>query len=460
MSDLALDLDPSLGRQAGVEDALRRAVMTGRLPAGTRLPSSRALASDLGCARATVVGAYEQLVAEGYLLARHGAGTTVADVHVPEAASSPRPARRRVPLSAEFLPGEPDRSSFPRAQWMASTRRVLATTPDELFGYGEPRGLDRLRNALAAYLARSRAVVADPDRIVVFGGFADALGVLARTLATMGASAVAVEDPGLPPHRRVLGDAGLRVLPVMVDDAGVSVISLAREAADAAAVLTTPAHQYPLGVAMAAARRTALVDWARRDDRWIIEDDYDGEFRYDRQPIGALQGLDPDRVIYGGTASKSLVAGLRLAWLVLPPALVGPVTDELGWPGAVSNLEQAVLADFVASGRLDRHVRRMRTEYRRRRDALVAMLVERAPDLTLAGISAGLHVTAYLPDGPDDAEEGLIAQAAARSIGLYGLGQHWCGEPRAAGLVLGYSRSPAHAYGATVARLGELMAAR
>jgi len=460
LSDLALDLDPSLGRRAGVEDALRRAVVTGRLPAGTQLPSSRALAADLGCARATVVGAYEQLVAEGYLLARHGSGTIVADVRVPGEGVAPRPARRRLQLSAEFYPGEPDRSSFPRAQWMASTRRVLATTPDDVFGYGDPRGLDQLRVALAAYLGRSRAVVADPDRIVIFGGFADALAVLGRTLTAMGARAVAVEDPGLPPHLLVLGGVGLKVVPVPVDGAGVSVSSLEEVATDASAVLTTPAHQYPLGVAMAAGRRTALADWARRNDRWIIEDDYDGEFRYDRQPIGALQGLDPDRVVYGGTASKSLVAGLRLAWLVLPPALVGPVTDELGWPGAVSNLEQAVLADFIASGRLDWHVRRMRTEYRRRRDALVAMLRDRAPDLALTGISAGLHVTAYLPAGPDDAEAELIARAAERSIGLYGLRQHWCGEPRAAGLVLGYSRPSSHGYGAAVARLGEFLATR
>lgn len=443
--DLSLDLDPNLGRRAALEDALRRAVGAGRLAAGTRLPSTRALASELGLARATVVGAFEQLVAEGYLAAQHGSGTVVAEVGrptlPPDATAASRPA-----LLRDLLPGEPDHGSFPRAQWSAAVRRVLATSPDDLFAYDDHRGSPALRAALASYLARTRAVVTDPARIVVFGGYGAALALLAATFHRLGITRVAMEDPCLPPHARVVAAGGPQVVPIQVDERGMRVQDLD----DEGAAVCTPTHQFPMGVALAPARRTALVAWAREAGAWIVEDDYDGEFRYDRQPVGALQGLDPDRVIYAGTASKSLAPGLGIAWMVLPPALVEPVieTKRLRRP-AVSTIEQAALADFIERGTLDRHVRRMRTTYRRRRDALLDVL---RPHFDVVGPAAGLHLTALT-----DREDELRERAASRSIALFGIGDHVIGEQTQRGLVIGYSRSPAHAFPAALERLASVL---
>jgi GntR family transcriptional regulator / MocR family aminotransferase len=453
--DLVLDIPPGEGRRAGLEDALRRAVRSGRLPAGTRLPSSRALATDLGCARATVVAAYEQLVVEGYLEARRGSGTVVAPVRVETSAGpSPRRARAAGP-AVDLRPGEPDRSSFPRAQWARSLRRVLEHAPDDLLAYGDPLGLPVLRQALVTYLARSRAVAATPEQVVVGRGFTSELGLLARTLVRGGVGTLAVEEAGLPFHHRVARDHGLRIAPVPVDAEGLVVDHL--DAVGAGAVLVTPAHQYPLGMTLSPSRRSALLRWARAREAWIVEDDYDGEFRFDRQPVGALQGLDPERVVYAGTTSKSLAAGLRLSWLVLPRPLVDPLLEAHGWPGSVSALEQAALADLIGTGRLDRHVRRVRARYRERRDALVAALAVAAPWLSPTGVAAGLHVSALFDGGPD-AERRLVQEAAARSIGLMGLGPHWVGPPRATGLVIGYSRPPAHGYRSALDRLTTFLA--
>jgi GntR family transcriptional regulator/MocR family aminotransferase len=300
--------------------------------------------------------------------------------------------------------------------------------------------LAELRVALSAYLARSRSVVADPSRIVIVGGFASALSVLATTFHRLGISHVAVEDPGLPPLRKVIAAGGPTVVPTAVDDHGVCLDELGA----ARVVLCTPAHQYPMGVVLTAARRAALIEWARDCDGWVIEDDYDGEFRYDRRPIGAMQGLDPERVIYGGTASKSLAPGLGLAWLALPPGLLEPVVDTMGLRrDAVSSIEQAALADFITSGRFDRHVRAQRLHYRRRRDALTQLLEEKASWLEVTGVSAGLHVTAFLRDRD---EREVIERAAHQSVALLGIGNHSIMPPTRQGLVIGYSRSPSHAF--------------
>ena len=454
MLDLLIDLDSGRGRQAGLEDALRRGVTTGQLSAGTRLPSSRALAADLGWARATVVGAYEQLVAEGFLVAVRGAGTRVATVPV-EGERVPLARVPRARYEADFRPGEPDRSSFPRAEWAASLRRALREAPDELFGYGDPRGVWELRVALASYLGRSRAVIADPEQIVVFSGFASALALLAETMRLLGHSTIAIEDPALPFHPDFCRRAGLTVERVPVDGDGIQVDALRGTAATS--VLTTPAHQYPLGVALAPARRAALVEWALRSDAWIIEDDYDGEFRYDAKPIGAMQGLAPDRVIYGGTASKSLAAGVHLAWLVVPVPLLEAIVDSSRWRMAVSRIEQAALADFITTGKLDRHLRRMRLVYRRRRDAVVGELRANAPWMSMTGISAGLH-GAVLLEGRPDREHEILRLAEAASVGMHPLAahRHAAGPP---GLVIGYSRPAAHEFRGAVARLGQLVSA-
>jgi GntR family transcriptional regulator/MocR family aminotransferase len=448
--DLSLDLDPTRGRQAGLEDALRGAIRAGQLLAGTRLPSSRALAVELGWARATVVSAYEQLAAEGYLHTVRGSATSVATVpsSVDAPAARPRETRR---LAADFRPGEPDRSSFPRRDWLASLRAAVTSGSDALFGYDDVRGLPELRSALASYLGRSRAVVADPDRIVVFPGFNSALSALTATFDRLGLRSLAVEDPSLPFHPAIARGSGLSVTPIAVDDEGLRVDLLAES--DSRTVLTTPAHQYPMGVTLGAARRTALIAWAREREGWIVEDDYDGEFRYDRQAVGSLQGLDPERVVYAGTSSKMLAPGLGLAWLVVPPGLLEPLLETRRWRLTVSALEQAALAHFIDSGRLDRHVRQMRAAYRRRRDALVATLT---PRFDVAGIAAGLHVTMRLPaEGPGERE--LLDAALAQSISFHPLAAHRVVPSDEAGIVIGYGRPPTHAFPAALDRLSTFL---
>jgi GntR family transcriptional regulator / MocR family aminotransferase len=441
LSDVLVVVGTGRARASAIEASLRGAIIDGRLGPGTRLPSSRALAAELGCARATVVAAYEQLVAEGYLLAKVGAGTTVASVGTPVARDAPE---SDLGVFTELLPGEPDPSSFPRRAWSTTVRKVMQSSPDSLFNYGDRQGLSELRVALAGYLARSRSVVVDPGRVVIFGGFASALSTLSATFAALGIARVAVEDPGLPPHVKVVRAGGVEIVPASVDHEGICIDDLG----DSRAVLCTPAHQFPTGVVMSATRRARLIEWAREHDAWVVEDDYDGEFRYDRRPIGAMQGLDPDRVVYGGTASKTLAPGLGIAWLVLPPSLLGPVLDTKRLRrDAVSTIEQAALAEFIASGNFDRHIRSQRLHYRRRRDALVRLLASRADLLDVTGVSAGLHVTAFLRNRD---ERDVLDAALRRGIAMFGLGNHRIALPHRQGLVIGYSRSPAHAFPAAL----------
>lgn len=448
MSDVLVAIGAGRARASEIEASLRGAIIDGRLAPGTRLPSSRALAAELGCARATVVAAYEQLVAEGYLLAKVGAGTTVASVGRPVTLDAPEPD---LGVFTDLLPGEPDPSSFPRRAWATTMRKVMQSSPDSLFTYGDRQGLTDLRVALAGYLARSRSVVVDPGRIVIFGGFASALSTLSATFAAVGVTCVAVEDPGLPPHVRVVRAGGVDIVPVPVDHDGISVDDLE----DAKAVLCTPAHQFPTGVVLSATRRARLVQWAREHDAWIVEDDYDGEFRYDRRPLGAMQGLDPDRVVYGGTASKSLAPGLGIAWLVLPASLLEPVLDtKRRRRDAVSTIEQAALAAFIGSGQFDRHIRSQRLQYRRRRDALVRLLATRTDLLDLTGVSAGLHVTAFLRGRE---ERDILDTALQRGIAMFGLGNHRIALPHRQGLVIGYSRSPAHSFPASLDALAGVL---
>ena len=347
--DLHLDLSGTRVR-AALESALRGAVRDGRLRPGTRLPSSRALAADLGIARNTVAEVYSQLVAEGWLTAQTGSGTSVAPRRAPDpgagAAARPEAAMPRYDLRA----GVPDLSAFPRRAWLATARKVLAATPDHLLGYPDPRGVPQLRAALADYLARARGVTADPAHIVVCAGFAHGLAGISRALRSAGASTLAVEAYGHQAHRDIAAGQGLRLRPLPVDGMG----AVIGEAAGADAVLLTPAHQFPLGVTLHPRRRREAADWGGV----VIEDDYDGEFRYDRQPVGALQTLAPDHVIYAGTASKSLAPGLRLGWLVVPPRLLDAVTAELA--AGPSALDQLTLAEFITTGGYDRQIRRAR----------------------------------------------------------------------------------------------------
>jgi GntR family transcriptional regulator/MocR family aminotransferase len=457
--DLHLELHrgqrPAGGLRAGLEAALRDAVRTGRLGPGTRLPSSRALAGDLGLARNTVADAYSQLVAEGWLTAERGSGTRVAErVNTDPGldATPPAPAPRQ-PARYTLVPGSPDVSAFPRSAWLAATRRALTAAPSAAFGYSHPQGRPELRAALAGYLARARGVRAHPDRIVVCDGFTDGLALLARVLRQRGARTLAVEEYGLPSARATITAAGLRLAALPVDDQGAVVAA----AGPAGALLLTPAHQFPLGAALAPARRTQAAEWARTTGGLIIEDDYDGEFRYDRQPVGAVQALAPEHVVYAGSASKSLAPGFRLGWLVLPAGLapeVAAARELAAGPG--SRLDQLTLAEFIGSGAYDRHVRRSRLAYRRRQDRLAAALHREAPRVRVTGVAAGLHALCELPGGQSEAH--VVARAAARGLEVDALDRYRAadagvGPAQRQALVVGYGSPPEHAFSHAVARL-------
>ncbi len=443
--DLHLDLDPALSRRGGLERALREAIRDGRLAPGARLPATRRLAVELGLARNTVAAAYDQLVAEGYLTARRGAGTQVAPLPRPAAPTVPRGPDPTGPRH-DLTPGSPDVSAFPVAAWLRATRRALAAAPASAHGYGDTRGRVELRTALADYLGRTRGVQASPERIVVTSGYVQALALLASVVD----GPVAMEDPGLPFHRDVVARAGRPVVPLPVDEQG------ARTPADVAAAVVTPAHQYPTGVPLHPSRRRALTAWARESGAVLVEDDYDGEFRYDRQPVGAVQGTAPDHVVYAGSASKTMGPGVRLGWLVLPPRWVDPVVDaKLHADHHTGVVGQLALADLIDTHAYDRHIRSCRLRYRRRRDLLVRRLD--GLGVPVHGVSAGLHVLVEHPD-----EAAVLARAAERGLALSGLRDHWHDPRRATrqGVVVGYATPAEHAYRAALDALaGALTAA-
>ena len=449
-----------------MEAALRDAVRSGRLAPGVRLPSSRDLAADLGVARNTVADAYGQLVAEGWFEARTGAGTWVAERPVPApprpaATPAARPADPRYDLRA----GVPAVAAFPRRAWLAAGRAALVAAEDSVLGYPGPRGLAELRVALAGYLGRARGVLASPENVIICSGFAHGLAVLCSALTgRRGAAsarpkaggrprrpAMAVEAYAHALHRRIAASSGMRIAPLPVDASGA--LDAAAAASHAVAAVLTPAHQYPLGMTLAPARRTAFVRWAASVGAVIIEDDYDGEFRFDRQPVGAMQALAPEHVVYAGTASKSLAPGLRLGWLVVPDSMVEDViaAKEMSG-GANGTLEQLTLAAFIESGGYDRQIRQYRLVYRRRRDRLIAALRRAAPAVRLTGIAAGLHALAELPAGVS--EEAVVAAAARHGVAVDGLRQYTApGHERGPALVVGYGRPAEHAFTTAIGRL-------
>ncbi|GAA0579381.1 PLP-dependent aminotransferase family protein [Kribbella sandramycini] len=443
MSELHLIVDRSRGVRAGVERALRTAIR--ELPVGTRLPSSRALAIDLGVARNTVAEVYSQLVLEGYLSSERGAGTRTAAV-APAAA----PASGGVGEAAvvhDLRPGRPDISSFPVPAWNAAVRRVLGSRRAEALQYDEPRGPAYARQVLAGYLYRARGVQAQPENIVLCSGFRQASALVAGAMARLGATSFGHEHPGQPAIPRQLQRAGLEARAIPVDACG----AMVGELGDAAGVVLTPAHQFPTGVPLAPHRRTEVLAWARASGGFVLEDDYDGEFRYDRQPIGALQGLAPDVVAYAGSASKTLAPGLRLAWLVLPPRLVDAVIEEKTWSDRHSDsLSQMALAALIDSGAYDRHVRAARLRYRRRRDDLIRALGNHS----VRGIAAGLQLTLDLPTVDEGSALELLG---AHDIVTYGLSRFGAGLPPA--LVLGYGAPPQHAWSQALAALTAALAA-
>lgn len=418
---LRVDRTRSQPLRAQLEQGLREAIRTGRLAPGERLPSSRELARQLGVSRGLVQECYGQLHAEGYLSTRVGSATRVAQVLAGVVAPAPpQPDVPAVTLTADFQTGLPDLAGFPRGDWLWAQRDSLPSAPTAVFDYGDPRGSVVLREVLAGYLRRVRAAASDPQRMVVCNGFAEGLVLTLRVLRSRGIRRVAFEDPGYGDGetRAAAVRCGVDAVPVPVDESGIDVSAL--EASGARAVLVTPAHHWPTGVVLAPQRRHALVAWAQECEGVVIEDDYDAEFRYDREPVGALHGLAADRVVHLGTVSKSLAPAVRLGWILCPPWLADAIIEEKKLTNRGSPvLDQLTLASLMRSGRYDRHLRRMRSRYGQRRQALVDALGAHAPQIRLTGLAAGFHAVAHLPAHLDEAT--VIAAARDRSVGLYGM---------------------------------------
>jgi GntR family transcriptional regulator / MocR family aminotransferase len=445
-ADLLVQLDRSRPRSLRVqlERGLRQSIARGSLRPGTALPPSRVLAAELDVSRSLVVGAYEQLVIEGYLEARQGSGTRVR-AQGPRGHGNGDGGADAEPFSPGLAAardggirrsGLPDPALFPRSEWLRHYRDVLRDIPDDRLLYPHARGEPELRAALTAYLGRVRGVRTAPEQIVVCGGFSQAVALLCRVLGRRGVTRVAVEDPCFSLFRRIISAAGLEPVPVPVDDQGLRTARLA--GLNVGAVLLSPAHSYPSGAVLSADRRVQLLQWARTADALVIEDDYDAELRYDRLPVGALQGLDPGHVIYGGTVSKVLSPALRLGWIAAPPRLTDDIARAKFLDGfATEALGQLALARFIESGAFARHLRRVRPLYRARRDSLLGALRSHLPSVRPSGEAAGLHLLLRLPPGLGPA---TVAAAAARhGVQLEDARRYWADRDAAPpALLIGY----------------------
>jgi GntR family transcriptional regulator/MocR family aminotransferase len=460
---LLLDLGAALAGplHTRLARALRDAVRDGRLAAGAALPPSRVLAAELGCSRWAVTEAYTQLAAEGYLEATVGSATRVRRLAAAPAPPGPAAAASAAPAPLDMAPGLPDLRAFPLRGWLAALRSAAADLPSADLGYPDPAGHPVLRQVLADYLGRVRGSQAGPAAVTVTTGATDAIGRLCRELRRRGGAAVAVEDPGWHRIRQVVAAAGLAVVPVPVDDPGLRADRLddradgradSRADGRADAVIISPAHQFPTGTVLSAPRRAALLAWARTTGGLIIEDDYDAEFRYDRRPVGALQGAGPPFVALVGSVSKTLSPALGIGWMVTPrgwtPAPDRP--DRPDRPAGPPVLDQLAFASFVRSGGYDRQLRACRKSYRDRRDALAAALAARLPEARVAGAAAGLHLLVHLPAGTD--AEAVAAGARAAGVRVASLDTYRI-EPGPPGLVLGYGNLAGHQVEAAVARL-------
>ena len=465
---------PDQNRQQAVFDRLRQGILAGTLPAGARLPPTRALADELGVARQTVVLAYERLASEGYVRARTGSGTYVAPdlpdaapapaTPPPTAASSlsqrgqkiaavPVSAHQRQPdLGTLLAGGIPAPDLFPREAWARCAAKVMKTLPADLTGYPSAQGLPELRTQIAAHLAATRGLLADPANIVVTAGTQQALRIAAELLLDPG-DAVWVEDPGYIAGRGALLAAGATPIPVISDTEGLDVAAGIQRAPDARLALVAPSHATPLGGALPIARRLALLDWAARANAWILEDDCDSEFRWTGHPLPPLATLDrAGRVIYCGTFSKTLAPALRLGFAVVPAPLVPAFVRACALAHrGIDMFNQATLAEFMRQGLLAPHIRRMRTEYSRRRDALLAALARHAPSIRPIDAPGGLHMVGRLPDSTDEAA--AVAACRARGLAVSPLGAYYAGPPRMTGLIMGFAGTPAALAADTARRL-------
>jgi len=481
---LALDGDGPLYRQA--YRALRAAILEGRLAPGERLPSSRALARDAKLARNTVLQAYEQLVAEGYADSRRGAGTFVV-AELPEpTARLPRPTRARGAAAApvlsayaeralrylargvswgrrrsapryDFRYGDPAYGDFPHETWCRLLARRARRASERHLSYSDPGGAPELREVLAAYLSRARGVSCEPDDVLVVYGTQQAIDLTARVLIDPGAPAI-VEEPGYPGIRHALEIAGAEVTALAVDADGLPTEGLADLRARLLCV--TPSHQFPTGGVLPLARRLALLAWAQRSGAYVLEDDYDGEFRYDGRPLESLQALDRSGcVLYAGTTSKVMFPALRIGYLVMPPSLRGALLAAKAFADTgTAHLEQRVLADFISQGFFERHLRRARVRNASRRAALLAALARELGDaVEVVGANAGLHVVAWLRGVLPGELRTLRELAARRDVGIHPISPFYAARPRRAGILLGYAALDESAIAEGIARLASAL---
>lgn len=460
---ITLRRDPTTPLREQLRHAIQTKIKTGELQPGVRLPSTRALAADLRLARSVVVDAYQQLIAEGYLTSTNRSGTRVADLPMSAAdpstlpmAGAPAPDAHDPPIRWDLRTGLPDTGAFPRAEWSSCLVETVRTLDTSQLEYPPVAGVTELRGELAAYLGRVRAVRTSWDHVMITAGFAQGLAVLCQTLRRHGHEAIAVEDPGHPGEHRFIEGTGMHCVPVPVDEEGIDVDALT--ASGIRAVLVTPAHQFPTGVPLSQRRRVALTAWARRVDGLVIEDDYDGEYWFDRAPRpSALQGMAPDHVVYGGSVSKTLAPAMRLGWLAVPPAWMPAVErtrqqHDLG----TSTVDQYAYERFVRTGRLDRHLRRITKRYQSRYQALARAFAAELPQARLSGAAAGLHAVATLPAGVDELE--VVRAAEKRGVLVRGLSYFVRERPRpAAGLVIGFARHSSDLLAAAVATLADAL---
>lgn len=453
--ELLIRLDRGTGplhRQ--IERQVESAIRSGALAAGAAMPSSRQLADQLGVSRGVVIEAYGQLIAGGYLMSEARRAPRVADVgdHSPSSQSRRLPPPKR--FDYDLRPGRPSLETFPRAAWSRALRRAVQSTDDSSFGYPDPGGHPALRASLAEYLGRVRGVATSADNVIVTQGATQGIGLIGRALASRGFRAVGLEDPSHRDQRALMEGAGLEVVPVAVDADGLQVSALAPSRAET--VLVTPAHQFPTGVLMSPSRRSQLISWVDESDRYVLEDDYDAEFRFAGSPVGAIQGLRPDRVVYIGSTSKALSPALRIGWVIVPQDLHDDVVRlkryaDLGSP----TVPQLALADLIDSGDYDRHLRRVRQLYGKRRRAVVRAVERGFPGADVLGIEAGLHVAIRVEALDERRFQQLAEQQASVAIGV--LGEHAIKFQPASALLLGFAAETENRLQVAVNRLAKLL---
>lgn len=479
---IAVDRKSPKALHQQIYDAYRAAIVSGSLRPGQRVPSTRLLATELGVSRVPVLNAYAQLLAEGYLESVVGAGTMISRL-LPEQFTStvpskakvaasrlgPRPVARQIaslPVPREtpwwlrlgaFGVGQVAFDQFPLQLWSKLVARRSRDMHTRSFHYGDPMGSPALRQAIAGYLRTSRSVHCEPEQVMIVAGSQQAIEISARVLFEPGNS-IWTEDPGYPFGQGALALAGCKLVPVPVDREGLDVAAGILKCRTARAALVTPSHQFPLGVTMSASRRLQLLSWAHKRGAWILEDDYDSEYRYESQPIPSLQGMDVNaRVLYIGTFSKVVFPALRLGYLVIPSDLVrhfvaARIAVDLGSP----TLHQEVLADFIRSGDFERHIRRMRILYRERRTMLVKCIQKELASLVeIVGGQAGMHLTVTLPKGINDAE--IAERAARQNLWLWPLSSTYRGEAARPGLILGFGSTRTSDIPPAVRKLRDLL---